>query len=53
MLATHLDSELFDLEVELSYLGVIFLAILLESDMVLLLLFASDGPLLQLLLVPV
>ena len=47
------ESELFDLEVELSNFGVIFFSVFLENDIVLLFLFASDGPLFEFLLVPV
>lgn len=49
----HFDGQLLDLQVQLPYLGVILFPVLLEGDVVFLLLLASDGPLLQLLLVPV
>lgn len=47
------DGQFLDLQVEFPDLGVVFLPVLLEGDVVFLLLLASDGPLLQLLLVPV
>jgi hypothetical protein len=49
----NLDRQLFDLEVEIFDLGIILLPVFLEGDVVLLLLLASNRPLLQLLLVPV
>jgi hypothetical protein len=47
------ESELFDLEIELSNFGVIFFSVFLENHIVLLFLFAGDGPLFEFLLVPV
>jgi hypothetical protein len=53
LLAANLNGEFLYLKIEFSNLGIVLLAVLLESDVVLLLLLASDGPLLQFFLVPV
>lgn len=53
LLPAYLDGQLLDLQVEFPDLGIILLPVLLQGDVVFLLLLASDGPLLQLLLVPV
>ena len=52
-LAANLNGELLDLEGELLDLGLVSASVLLESEVVLLLLAGSEGPLFELLLVPV
>ena len=47
------NGQLFDLQVEFSDFGVIFLAVFLEGDVIFFFLLASDGPLFEFLLIPV
>lgn len=52
-LVAHFDREFLNLEGQLLDLGLVSAAVLLQGEVVLLLLTGSEGPLLQLLLVPV
>ena len=49
----HLDCELFDVKSQLFDLGLVSTTILLKGEVILLLLSGSEGPLFELLLVPV
>lgn len=53
LLPANFDSQLLDLQVQFSDLGIILLPVLLECDVVFLLLLSSNGPLFQFFLVPV
>jgi hypothetical protein len=53
LLSGNFQSQLFNLKIQFSDFGVIFLSILLENDIIFFLLLACDGPLLQLFLIPV
>ena len=49
----NFDCQLFDLQVEFSDFGVIFLTVFLKGDVIFFFLLAGDGPLFEFLLVPV